>query len=208
MAINGFFNNFDLLIRWIHVIAGIVWIGHLYFFNFVNLQFQTAIDDATKKIVNGPLVLRALFWFRWGAMVTFIAGLILFTNTYMYTPGMGFGPTNFFRDIDGLTGRATWILLGMLFGTVMWVNVWFVIWPIQKAIFSGKFAGDALAAARKKAALASRVNTYLSGPMLFGMLAAPHYGSFNLLTFIVFVVVAKLVIVFAYKLSPSVGKSV
>lgn len=208
MAIDGFYSNFEIIIRWIHVIAGIVWIGHLYFFNFVNLQFQTSIDDATKKLVNAPLILRALWWFRWGAMTTFIAGLILFTMVYMYTPGVGFGSNALLSGPNGLTGRAVWIMLGMLFGTIMWFNVWFVIWPTQKAIFGGKFTGDALPAARKKAALFSRVNTYLSGPMLFGMLAAPHYGSFNWITFIAFVVIAKLVVVFAYKISPSVGKSV
>ena len=207
MAINDFFSNSHLLVRWIHVIAGIVWIGHLYFFNFVNLQFQTAIDDATKKVVNGPLILRALWWFRWGAMVTFISGLILFTMVYMYTPGIGFGPTSLFSSYDGLTGRAIWIMLGMLFGLIMWVNVWFVIWPTQKKIFGGKYTPEQLPAARKQAALFSRINTYLSGPMLFGMLAAPHYSSFNLLTFILFVVIAKLVVVGAYKMSQTAGKT-
>jgi uncharacterized membrane protein len=192
--------------RWLHVIAGIVWIGHLYFFNFVNLQLQTALDDATKKIVNPQLMLRALWWFRWGAMITFIVGLILFTMIYMYTPGLGFGPSNLFSDYEGITGRAWWVLLGMLFGTVMWFNVWFVIWPIQKAIFGGKFQGDALAGARKKAALFSKINTYLSGPMLFGMLAASHYGSINIVTFIVILVIAKLLIWSLYKISPKVGK--
>ncbi len=208
MAIGDLFSNVHLLVRWIHVFAGIIWIGNLYFFNFINLQLQAVIDDTTKKAVNGPLILRVLWWFRWGAMVTFIAGLVLFTMNYMYTPGVGFGPTSLFSSYDGITGRAIWILLGMLFGTIMWFNVWFIIWPTQKAIFGGKITGDALPAARKKAALFSKINTYLSGPMLFGMLAAPHYSSFNLLTFIVFLVIAKLVTVAAYKCSPLVGKSV
>jgi uncharacterized membrane protein len=208
MAIADFYSNFHLVIRWIHVIAGITWIGHLYFFNFVNIQFQAVLDDATKKTVGAPLMLRSLWWFRWGAMVTFLAGLILFTLNYMYTPGVGFGPTPIFSDVNGLTGRAIWILLGMLFGFIMWFNVWFIIWPIQKALFSGKYAGDALIAARKKAAKASRINTHLSGPMLFGMLAAPHYGSFNIVTLIVFMVIAEATIMFAYKISPNVGKSV
>lgn len=208
MAINDLFSNVHLLVRWIHVFAGIVWIGHLYFFNFVNVQLQAVIDDTTKKAVNAPLMLRSLWWFRWGAMVTFIAGLILFTMNYMYTPGVGFGPTSLFTSYDGLTGRAVWIMLGMLFGTIMWVNVWFIIWPIQKAIFGGKVAPEQLPEARKKAALFSRINTYLSGPMLFGMLAAPHYSSFNIVTFILFVVIAKVAVVAAYKISPAVGKSV
>ncbi len=209
MAINDMYSNLHLLIRWLHVIAGITWIGHLYFFNFVNIQFQASIDDATKKAANPPLILRALWWFRWGAMVTFIAGLFLFVMNYMYTPDVGFGPTALFSTAEGVTGRAIWIMLGMLFGFIMWFNVWFIIWPTQKGIFGGKFAGDALAAARKKAGLASKINTYLSGPMLFGMLAAPHYGSFSLVTFILVLVIAKLVIYGAYKMSASgVGKSI
>ena len=122
-----FYSNFQILTRWLHVIAGITWIGHLYFFNFVNGPLQAALDDATKKTVNPQLMPRALWWFRWGAMVTFIAGLVLFTLTYMYTPGVGFGPTSLFTDADGLTTRAQWILLGSLLATIMWFNVWFII---------------------------------------------------------------------------------
>ena len=200
------FSSVHLVIRWIHVIAGITWIGHLYFFNFVNIPFQAAIDDPTKKAANPQLILRALWWFRWGAMITFLAGLILFTMNYMYAPGAGFGPTSYFSTVDGITGRAIWIMLGMLFGIIMWFNVWFIIWPTQKAIFGGKIPADQLPAARKKAALASRINTHLSAPMLFGMLAAPHYGAFNLLTFIVILVISEATILSAYKLSLGVGK--
>jgi len=208
MALSDLYSNLQLLIRWGHVIAGIAWIGHLYFFNFVNLQLQAVIDDTTKKAVNAPLMLRALWWFRWGAMTTFILGLVLFTMIYMYTPGVGFGPSEVWSNYEGMTGRAMWISLGMLFGTIMWFNVWFVIWPTQKAIFGGKFTAEQLPAARKKAALFSRINTYLSGPMLFGMLAGPHYGAFNWVTFIVVLVIAKLVVYGSYKLPASVGKSV
>ncbi len=208
MAIGDFYSNFHLIVRWLHVICGITWIGFLYFFNFVNIQLQTVLDDATKKVVNAPLILRTLWWFRWAAMLTFLAGLTLFTLNYMYTPGVGFGPTAIFSDSNGLTGRAIWILIGMLFGFIMWFNVWFIIWPTQKAIFSGKFVGDALAAARKKAGMASRINTHLSGPMLFGMLAAPHYGSFNIVTLVVFMVIAEALVMFAYKISPNVGTKV
>src|SRR5258705_4423555 len=118
--ITDLYTNFQIFFRWLHVIAGITWIGHLYFFNFVNLQFQGSIDDATKKAVNPQLMPRALWWFRWGAMVTFLAGLILFTMIYMYTPGVGFGPSNVFSDSSGLTGRAIWILIGMTLSIVMW----------------------------------------------------------------------------------------
>ena len=208
MAITSLQTNLDLLFRWIHVLAGIVWIGHLYFFNFVNLPFQASIDDATKKAVNPPLILRALWWFRWGAMITFIAGLILFTEIYMYVPGQGFGPSSFFTDADGMTGRAIWILFGMTLGIIMWFNVWFIIWPIQKAIFGGKVPADKLPASRAKAAKFSKINTYLSGPMLFGMLGASHYGAMNFVTILVVLVLGLAVIWHLYKGSKTVGKTV
>jgi uncharacterized membrane protein len=207
MALTDFFSNFHLFARWIHVLAGIVWIGMLYFFNFVNLQLQGAIDDATKKAVNPQLMPRALWWFRMGAMVTFISGLVLFTMVYMYTPGLGFGPTNLFSDYAGVTGRAWWILVGMLFGTIMWFNVWFVIWPAQKKLLGGT-AGDAAPALRARAAKFSKINTYLSGPMLFGMLGASHYGAVNIVTLVVFIAIAEIGIWKMYYLSPKVGKTV
>ena len=208
MALNDLFSNIHLLVRWIHVIAGITWIGHLYFFNFVNVPLQGALDDAAKKLVNPKLMPRALWWFRWGAMITFLAGLVLFTMNYMVTPGTGFGPTSLFRDANGITGRAIWILLGMLFGTIMWFNVWFVIWPIQKKILSGKIPADQLPTVRKRALLASRLNTFLSGPMLFGMLAPAHYGAVNPVTLLVFFGLALLPIGWAIAVSSKVGTSV
>src|SRR5438874_12938495 len=151
MALQDLFSNVHLFFRWLHVIAGITWIGHLYFFNFVNVPLQGALDDAGKKAVNPKLMPRALWWFRWGAMVTFLAGLVLFTMNYMYTPGAGFGPTSLWTDAQGLTSRAVWILMGMLFGTIMWFNVWFIIWPAQKQILGGTAAPDTLPALRKRA---------------------------------------------------------
>ena len=169
------FRAWEFFFRWLHVIAGITWIGHLYFFNFVNGPLQASLDDATKKAVNPQLMPRALWWFRWGAMITFIAGLILFTMIYMYTPGTGFGPSAAFSLPGvGLAPGARWILLGMGCGVIMWFNVWFIIWPAQKALLTGQVTGDAAAPVRKKATLASKINTYLSGPMLFGMLGAHH----------------------------------
>ena len=126
MALGDFFSNLQLLIRWLHVMAGIVWIGHLYFFNFVNIPFQGTIGGDVKKVVNPQLMTRALWWFRWGAMITFLAGLLLFVTTYLYAPGLGFGFTELFLTQEGMTDRAMWILMGMLFGIVMWFNVWFI----------------------------------------------------------------------------------
>ena len=209
MALTDLYTNVALLVRWLHVIAGIAWIGLLYFFNFVNIPLQGALDDGAKKAVNPQLMPRALWWFRWGAMITFLAGLVLFTLTYMYTPGQGFGANSSFTDVvtGSLTGRATWILMGMLFGTIMWFNVWFIIWPAQKKLLGGK-AGDQAAALRKRATLASKTNTFLSGPMLFGMLAPAHYGASNHLTLAVAVVLGFFAIWWAYRTSGKVGKSV
>ena len=190
--------------------VGIIWIGHLYFFNFVNVPLQGALDDAGKKVVNPKLMPRALWWFRWGAMLTFAFGLLLFTMVYMYTPGSGFGATSVFRDpiMGHLTGRATWILIGMALGTIMWFNVWFIIWPAQKAMLSGKVPADQIAGVRRKAYLASRTNTYLSGPMLLCMMAPGHYGAFNWVTFIVFSALTVGLIFHAIQKSPKVGTSV
>ncbi len=201
-----FYSNFQILTRWLHVIAGITWIGHLYFFNFVNVPLQGSLDDATKKAVNPQLMPRALWWFRWGAMITFVAGLVLFTSTYMYTPGVGFGPTSLFMDADGLTTRALWILMGSLFATVMWFNVWFIIWPAQKRLLTGKVPSAEIPAVRKRAALTSRINTYLSGPMLFGMLAPAHYGAMNGVVVVAAIAIGVAVIWASIRSSYKVGK--
>src|SRR5579859_628890 len=202
MADSSFFMNIHLLVRWIHVIAGITWIGHLYFFNFVNGPLQGKLDGPTKKLVNPQLMPRALFWFRWGAMITFLAGLTLFCMNYMdWANGVHMsalwtaGPGDF-----GISGRAWWIVIGMLCGIVMWFNVWFIIWPAQKIIQAGVRDGTPVdPKLAPKATLASKVNTYLSGPMLFGMLGAPHYGSINLLTAIVAIGLGLFAIWYAYK---------
>jgi uncharacterized membrane protein len=109
-------------------------------------------------------------------MVTFLSGLILFAQIYLYTPGLGWGANLIMRGVEGgLSDRARWIMWGMTFGSFMWFNVWFVIWPAQKKLLGGT-AGDAAPALRARAALASRINTYLSAPMLVGMLGAGHAG--------------------------------
>jgi uncharacterized membrane protein len=210
MAITDVYSNLHLLIRWLHVIAGVVWIGHLYFFNFVNVPLQGALDDPGKKAVNPQLMPRALWWFRWGAMVTFLAGLILFTLVYMYNAGTGaFGPNSMFRGDDGsINDRAWWIMIGMLLGTIMWFNVWFVIWPTQKRLLSGQVPAEELPAARARALKFSRINTYLSGPMLFGMLAPHHYSSINLVTVLVFIAVGAAAIWGAIGASYTVGQRV
>ena len=162
-----------IIIRWAHVIFGIIWIGHLYFFNLVNVPFQGGLDKELKPKVNPALLLRAFWWFRWGAMYTLIFGLVLFFCHYI-------GPEHLIRDQEGnMSGRGMWIEFGMLLGIIMWFNVWFVIWPRQKKILGGMISGTPPADGPKLAATAgkaSRFNTYASGPMLYGMLAAPHFS--------------------------------
>ena len=160
------------IFRWFHILAGITWIGHLYFFNFVNTPFQGGLAKELKPTVNPPLVLRALFFFRWGAMWTFLFGIALFSMIYWPMGG------NLFTPEGRMSERGMWVLFGGLLGTIMWFNVWFVIWPRQQVIMAavgGKREKpadfDALVA---KAALFSKINTYLSFPMLFGMGGRSH----------------------------------
>src|SRR3989304_10539826 len=111
-------------------------------------------------------------------------------------------------DAEGITGRAWWILFGMTLATIMWFNVWFIIWPIQKKILGGTAKAEELPTIRRRAYLASRTNTYLSGPMLFGMLAASHYSAINLVIVGVFSVVAIGLIWHAIQFSGKVGTSI
>ncbi len=201
-------NKLEFLLRWTHVFAGIVWIGHLYFFNFVNIQLQGKMDDATKKLVNPQLMPRALWWFRWGAMVTFLSGLAMFALIYFYTPSIGWGANMLFKGDAGQTDRARWIEWGMLFGSIMWFNVWFIIWPAQKKLLGGT-AGDAAPALRVKAGNASKLNTFLSAPMLVGMLGANHAGmAFSYPALLVAAALGAVVVKVAYVHSTFVGQKV
>ncbi len=164
----------SVLLRFGHIAFGIIWIGHLYFFNLVNVPFQADLDKELKPKVNPKLLLRAFWWFRWSAMYTFIFGWLLFGHKYM--------SQHLLTDADGITNRALWILFGGLIGTVMWFNVWFVIWPRQKLILGGLASGNPHPDAAKLAAVAgkaSRFNTYASGPMLIGMIVPNNYGGWH-----------------------------
>jgi uncharacterized membrane protein len=162
----------NVLFRWSHILFGIIWLGHLYFFNLVNVPFQGDLEKELKPKVNPKLLLRAFYWFRWGAMYTFLIGLLLFGFKYFHQ-GL------FFEHGGGISNRALWILFGATIGTIMWFNVWFVIWPRQKLILGGLAAGTPHPDAAKLAATAgkaSRFNTYASGPMLFGMVVPNNYA--------------------------------
>jgi uncharacterized membrane protein len=200
--------NAEFLFRWLHVFAGIVWLGLLYFFNFVNLPASARMDAGGKKAAAEQMMPRALWWFRWAAMLTLLSGLLLFGLIYMRTPGVGWGPNALFQGGEGLSDRARWIMWGMLFGTIMWFNVWFLIWPAQRRLLKGAHGAEA-DALRRRAGLASRLNTYLSGPLLIGMLGANHAGmAFSYPRFLILSALALAAIKTAYAHSTFVGKSV
>jgi len=162
------------LLRWFHFLAGITWIGMLYYFNFVQTPFFAKADPPVRTgIITGGLLATALWWFRWGAMLTFITGWLYILHKAFAEYG-GVGP---FLG----TAYAWKILFGGLLGSLMWANVWFIIWPNQQVVMAsaaevargGKAIPDA-AARGARAGIASRTNTMLSIPMLFFMAAASH----------------------------------
>ena len=143
----------DIVMRWGHVVFGIAWVGLLYYFNFVQTEYVKEADDSAKADVMAKLAPRALWWFRWAAMFTFLSGLLLLG----WIHNMRFSLA---------------ISLGALMGTIMMLNVWLIIWPNQKIVI-GLQSGDK-AAAGPKAALASRTNTLFSLPMLYFMITSAH----------------------------------
>ena len=166
--------GWQMILRWFHFLAGITWIGVLYYFNFIQTPyFGTELGGQARSAMIRGLVPNALWWFRWGAMFTFLTGwAIVFTHLHN---GVGLG-----------SPYMTKILTGGIMGTLMWFNVWFVIWPAQQVVIASaeKVAGggEALpeAAARgARAGLASRTNTLLSIPMLFFMGAASHFSAIH-----------------------------
>ena len=156
-----FENLISYLFRWIHFFAGVAWIGLLYYFNFVQTEYFKETDAAAKSSAISKLVPRALWWFRWGAMLTFLSGLAL--------AGYMASAINYY------------IVVGMLLGTLMFLNVWLIIWPNQQTVIASNNqvigGGEALpeaAGSLGKAGLASRTNTLFSKPMLFFMGASAH----------------------------------
>jgi uncharacterized membrane protein len=161
--------NTDWIFRWFHIMAGIMWIGLLYYFNFVNVA---AVKEATAAGEASPIskyvVPRALLYFRWGAVVTWIFGAALLSNFHGPNGGNGF------VDAFTLQGAMAPIGIGAWLGTFMLLNVWGAIWPNQKKILGLVPATDEeKVKARRIAFLASRVNTMFSIPMLFFMATGP-----------------------------------
>ena len=238
---SDFATNFQFLLRWLHFLSGITWIGMLYFFNLVNVQFQKEIDAATKLKTNPPLLTRALWWFRWGAVVTWLTGflyagyfvtagkeipqnsglsllvfLVIWAAAFVilsgvYRASIAGGALKDGRVVAlivavvvivagwliasivrswGASNRSIAIMVGGGIGTIMFMNVWMIIWPLQKKIIAATRATAESGAPApadqpkwaRRAFLASRTNAWLSIPMLFFMGAASHFPMFNTLT--------------------------
>ena len=151
--------------RWLHVLSGVMWIGLLWYFNFVQTPSMPKIPDEHKPAISKVIAPTALFWFRWGAMATIVTGLLLaLMNGYLV------------QALSLQKGHHA-IGLGMWLGAIMWFNVWFIIWPNQKkALGIVTVAPEEKANAAKMAGMASRFNTMLSIPMLYCMVAQQNGG--------------------------------
>ncbi len=165
------------LLRWIHFLAGTLWIGILYYFNFVQTPFFAETEAPVRSGAVQKLVPRALWWFRWGAMFTFLAGILIYIHKLAEVGG-----SLFYSSSYGLA-----ITIGGTMGTLMFLNVWLVIWPKQQIVIASAVqvaqGGQAIpeaAPGARRAALASRTNTLFSIPMLFFMGAASHYSSLGM----------------------------
>ncbi len=170
------------LIRWIHLLAGVAWIGLLWYFNFVQGEYFKEAEASSKSDAIRKLVPRALWWFRWGAMFTFLSGIALV--------GM--------KQLDGYG-----IIVGAIMGILMFLNVWLVIWPKQKIVIAsaekvaaGGEADPAAAGALAQAGLASRTNTLFSIPMLFFMASSMHFPAISALMPVKSASILSLIVVF------------
>jgi uncharacterized membrane protein len=155
-----------VLDRWLHILAGITWIGLLYYFNFIQVPgLGQAKADGTAAGITKHIAPRALLWFRWAAAVTWITGAYYLIRF----------PGHSFMDAFTQQGGAAYIGIGAWLGTIMLFNVWVLIWPNQKKVLGFVTASDEeKAKAGRVALLASRTNTMLSIPMLFFMITGTH----------------------------------
>lgn len=159
-----------MVLRWIHFFSGVAWIGHLYYFNFVQGEFFKEIEAPVKNQAFSKLVPKALWWFRYGALGTFLSGVAMLA---IEAGGLG---GDFMKTSYGI-----YISIGALMATIMFLNVWLIIWPNQKiliasanSLIGGGQADPRAAGAAPKAALASRTNVLFSIPVLFFMGACRH----------------------------------
>lgn len=162
----------EMLSRWGHYLAGVTWIGLLYYFNFVQVPSFAQFEAAPRTEAINKLVPRALWWFRWGAVLTLLTGLSILAFQETLTDG------EYWKSTPGMS-----ISTGILLAVVMFGNVWLVIWPKQRIVIAsaqrvaaGGEADPAAAGEGRKALLASRTNAFLSIPMLFFMGATSHFA--------------------------------
>ena len=172
MLIAGTFGKFDehawwgFFFRWLHVLSGVMWIGLLWYLNFVQIPSMPKIPDEQKPAVSKVIAPAVLFWFRWAALATVVTGLIVAAM-----------PPNDIVKTLSIQPPYRAIGVGMWFGLIMAFNVWFIIWPAQKkALGIVTVPAEEKAAAARKAMLTSRFNTMLSVPMLYLMVAQQNGG--------------------------------
>jgi len=156
-----------VLFRWLHVVSGVMWIGLLWYFNFVQIPSMPKIPDEQKPAITKVIAPTALFWFRWAALSTVVTGLLVAIMDGYIRNALILG--------IGTGGHDTYIGIGMWMGLIMAYNVWMIIWPNQRKVLGMVEASDEeKKAAARTAMLASRFNTMFSIPMLYFMVAAPH----------------------------------
>jgi uncharacterized membrane protein len=170
---NGY-TFWPFFVRWLHILCGVMWIGILWYFNFVQTPTMPKIPDELKPAIGRYIAPEALFWFRWAAMGTIVFGILLAAMKGYLLDAYTLGATQSFGNIQTIM-----IGMGMWMGTIMWFNVWFIIWPNQQKALNianahPSLAPEEKAKCAKTAGLYSRVNTILSIPMLFCMGASPH----------------------------------
>jgi uncharacterized membrane protein len=162
--------------RMAHVFVGIMWMGLLWFFNFVQVPAYAELEPPVRNAAMDKLTWRALWWFRWAAAATIVFGVLI----------IGVKPKIYDGDYWIHTASGATLLVGILFGIVMFLNVWLVIWPNQQIVIgnarnvlAGKEADPNAAAAARKGAMASRQNTIFSLPLLVAMVGATHFYGFG-----------------------------
>jgi uncharacterized membrane protein len=163
--------------RWLHVVAGITWIGLLYYFNFVQVPAFAQMEAAARNNALDKLAWRALWWFRWAAVITLASGIGLLLFQQGATGNSELFTGSYWKSTEGMS-----IATGILLAVTMFLNVWLVIWPNQKKVIAnarnvqaGGEADPAAAPAGRKAGLASRQNTIFSFPMLMFMVGTAHF---------------------------------
>ena len=163
-------NFWSTLFRYLHVLSGVMWIGLLWYFNFVQIPNMPKIPDEQKPAIGKVIAPAALFWFRWAALSTIITGLIVSYLNYYMLEALSFGLIT-----NGASSKSISIGIGMWLGIIMAYNVWMIIWPNQKkALGIIEASSEEKAKSARTAMLFSRTNTLLSIPMLLTMVAAQN----------------------------------